>query len=45
MGLKGAGPYFQYHMANTIFPELIYKVLEVYLDDIICDYTIIIYDI
>ena len=35
MGLKGAGPYFQYHMANTIFPELIYKVLEVYLDDII----------
>ena len=35
MGLKGAGPYFQYHMANTIFPELIYKILEVYLDDII----------
>ena len=35
MGLKGAGPYFQYHMANTIFPDLIYKILEVYLDDII----------
>ena len=35
MGLKGAGPYFQYHMANTIFPDLIYKSLEVYLDDII----------
>jgi len=35
MGLKGAGPYFQFHMANTIFPDLIYKILEVYLDDII----------
>ena len=35
MGLKGAGPYFQYHMANTVFPDLIYKILEVYLDDII----------
>ena len=35
MGLKGAGPYFQYHMSNTIFPDLIYKILEVYLDDII----------
>ena len=35
MGLKGAAPYFQYHMANTIFPDLIYKILEVYLDDII----------
>ena len=31
----GAGPYFQFHMANTIFPDLIYKILEVYLDDII----------
>ena len=35
MGLKGAGPYFQYHMTNTIFLDLIYKILEVYLDDII----------
>ena len=35
MGLKGAGPYFQYHMANTLFPDLIFKILEVYLDDVI----------
>ena len=35
MDSVGYGPYFQYHMANTIFPDLIYKILEVYLDDII----------
>ena len=33
--LNGAGPYFQYHMANTIFPDLVYTTLEVYSDDII----------
>ena len=35
MGLKGAGSYFQHHMQNTVLKDLIYKICEVYLDDII----------
>ena len=35
MGLKGAGPYFQYLMQNNVLKDLIYNILEVYLDDII----------
>jgi hypothetical protein len=35
MGLKGAPAYFQQAMANKVFPDLIYKILEIYLDDII----------
>ena len=35
MGLKGAGSYFQHHMSNIILRDLVQKILEVYLDDII----------
>ena len=35
MGLKGAGAYFQHYMSNTILRDLVQKILEVYLDDII----------
>ena len=35
MGLKGAPAFFQMAMANKVFPDLIYKILEIYLDDII----------
>lgn len=35
MGLKSAGSYFQHHMTNTILKELIEKICEAYLDDII----------
>ncbi len=35
MGLKGAPSYFQQEMARTVLCGLLYKVLELYLDDII----------
>ena len=35
MGAKGAPPYFQYHMVNTVFAGLVHNICEVYLDDII----------
>ena len=35
MGAKGAPPYFQYHMVNTVFAGLIHNICEIYLDDII----------
>ena len=35
MGLKGAGSYFQHHMTNTVLRDLVQKICEVYLDDII----------
>ena len=35
MGLKGAGSYYQSQMTNTVFPDLLYKILEIYLDDIL----------
>jgi len=35
MGLKGAGSYFQFHMQNTVLIDLLYDILEAYLDDII----------
>ena len=34
-GFERSRSVLQYHMANTVFPHLIYKILEVYLDDII----------
>ena len=34
MGLKGAGSYFQMQM-NKIFEDLLYTILEIYLDDIL----------
>jgi len=35
MGLKGAGSYFQHHMTNTVLRDLVQKICEVYLDDVI----------
>ena len=35
MGLKAAGSYFQQRMAHEALRDAIYKILEVYLDDII----------
>ena len=35
MGAKGAPPYFQYHMVNTVFAGLVHNICEIYLDDII----------
>jgi hypothetical protein len=35
MGLKGAASYFQSQLQNTVLSELIYKILELYLDDAI----------
>jgi transposase InsO family protein len=35
MGLKSAGSYFQQRMAHQVLRGLIYRILEVYLDDII----------
>ena len=35
MGAKGAPPYFQYQMVNTVFAGLIHNICEIYLDDII----------
>ena len=35
MGLKGAPAYFQRVMATIVFAGLIYKILEIYLDDVI----------
>ena len=34
MGLKGAGSYFQMQMTK-IFEDLLYNILEIYLDDIL----------
>jgi hypothetical protein len=35
MGLKGAGSYFQSQMYNVVLRDLVQKILEVYMDDII----------
>ena len=35
MGLKGAGSYFQSQMYNKVLRDLVQKILEVYVDDII----------
>ena len=35
MGLKGAGSYYQSHMQNTVLTDLLYKICESYLDDIL----------
>ena len=35
MGLKGAPAYFQHAMQNTVLGDILYKICEVYLDDII----------
>ncbi len=35
MGLKGAGSYFSFQMAEITGPDLLYHGIEVYLDDII----------
>ena len=35
MGLKGAGSYFQSQMYNKVLKDLVQKILEVYMDDII----------
>ena len=35
MGLKGAGSYFQSQMYNRVLRDLVQKILEVYMDDII----------
>ena len=35
MGLKGAPAYFQYMMTSQVLHDLVYKICEVYLDDII----------
>jgi len=35
MGAKGAPPYFQYHMVNSVFAGLVHNICEIYLDDII----------
>ena len=34
MGLKGAGPYFQRSMASKVLAGLIYRICELYIDDV-----------
>ena len=40
MGLKGAPSYFQAKMANTVLQGLVYKICDIYIDDIIIYGTI-----
>ena len=35
MGLKGAGPYFQRSMSNTVLAGLVYQICELYIDDVL----------
>ena len=35
MELKGAGPYFQRSMSNTVLAGLLYQIFELYLDDVL----------
>ena len=35
MGLKGAGPYFQCSMLNTVLAGLVYRICELYIDDVL----------
>jgi len=35
MGLTGAGPYFQRSMASKVLAELIYRICELYIDDVL----------
>ena len=35
MGLKGAGPYFQRSMASKVLVGLIYRICELYIDDVL----------
>ena len=35
MGLKGAGPYFQRSMASKVLAGLIYRICELYIDDVL----------
>ena len=34
-GLKGAGPYFQRSMSNTVLAGLVYQICELYIDDVL----------
>ena len=35
MGLKGAGLYFQCSMSNTVLAGLMYRICELYIDDVL----------
>ena len=35
MRLKGAGPYFQRSMSNTVLAGLVYQICELYIDDVL----------
>ena len=35
MGLKGASPYFQRSMSNTVLASLVYQICELYIDDVL----------
>jgi hypothetical protein len=35
MGLKGAGHYFQRSMSNTVLAGLVYRICELYIDDVL----------
>jgi len=35
MGLKGAGPYFQRSMSSTVLAGLVYRICELYIDDVL----------
>lgn len=35
MGLRNVPPYFQQMMANNVFPSLLHKIIEIYIDDLI----------
>ena len=35
MGLKGAGPYFQRSMSNTVLAGLVYRICELYIGDLL----------
>jgi len=35
MGLKGAGPYFQRSMSSTVQAGLVYRICELYIDDVL----------
>ena len=33
--MKGAGPYFQRSMSNTVLADLVYRICELYIDDVL----------
>jgi hypothetical protein len=35
IGLKGAGPYIQRSMSNTVLAGLLYQISELYIDDVL----------